>query len=199
MSDIVTNFKDILTNYKIIDNKVILEDFDIVSRIENEYRDVLEDFIKEVTGSDDYVVSFEASKNGNLLRIPAATFFNRNFVDSYNNGLFLGFSFYPDRGLVYFKLDQGISSTDGDFNLFFVRAEKLRCDYITHIPSEFNFNQKKCGAGNVLGKNYSFDELSIELLKEDLKYLVGVYESINDDYEEVKKLSFNELIETLDI
>ena len=199
MSDIVTDFKDILTNYKIIDNQVVLEDSSIVSRIENEYKFDLEEFIKEITGLDDYVVSFEASKNGNLLRIPAATFFNKNFTDSHNDGLFLGFSFYPAKGLVYFKLDQGISSTDGDFNLFFVRAEKLRCDYINEIPSEFNFNQEKCGAGNVLGKNYSLDELSIELLSEDLKYLIGVYESINNYYEKVKKLSFNEIVEKLDI
>ena len=51
----------------------------------------------------------------------------------------------------------------------------------------------------MLGKNYSLDELSIELLSEDLKYLIGVYESINNDYEKVKKLSFNEIVETLDI
>ena len=106
MSDIVSNFKDILTNYKVIDNQVVLEDSDIVSRIENEYKANLEEFIKEITGSDDYIVSFEASKNGNLLRIPAATFFNKNFTDSHNDGLFLGFSFYPAKGLVYFKLDQ---------------------------------------------------------------------------------------------
>lgn len=199
MSDIVSNFKDILTNYKVIDNQVVLEDSDIVSRIENEYKANLEEFIKEITGSDDYIVSFEASKNGNLLRIPAATFFNKNFTDSYNKGLFLGFSFYPAKGLLYFKLDQGISSTDGDFNLFFVRAEKLRCDYINDIPSEFNFDQNKCGAGNVLGKNYTLDDLSIELLSKDLKYLIDVYESIIPNYEKVKKLSFNEIIETLDI
>ncbi len=199
MPNIINDFKDILKNYTVKDNQVILEDEEIISKIETEYQDNFNEFIKELTGSDDYIVSFEASKNGTPHRVPFVTFFNKNFSDSYKEGLFLGFSFYTDKGLVYLKLDQGISSINGDFNMFFVRGEKLRQDYITDIPSEFDFDQTKCAAGNILGKNYTFDDLTIELITEDLKYLLDVYESIIPDYEEIKKQSFNEIVETLNI
>lgn len=196
---IVSVFKDVLSNYRIVDNNVVLEDSDIVSRMEGEYCDVLSSFVRDVSGCDDYIVSFETSKNGVLFRVPVVTIFNRNFSESYNDGLFLGFSFYPSGGFVYFKLDQGIRSTGGDFDLFFVRAEKLRQDYIHDVPSEFKFDEKKCGAGNIIGRNYSFDELNIELLTKDLKYLLNVYEDIIQDYENIKKLSFNEIVNSINI
>ena len=187
-------FKDILKNYTVKNHNVVLDNQNIVDRIENDYS---KDFNEFISTFGDFNTEFSCLKGETLLRVPYAVIYSREY-DDYNNGLFIGFSVYPDKGYVYLKLDQGLVNINGNFNLPFVRGEKLRSN-IDDIPKDFEFNKNKCAPGNIIGKTYCIDDLDDSTIINDLNYIISVYNDLIPEFDEIITLSFDDIVDSIDL
>jgi hypothetical protein len=189
------NFIDILENYE-EERKNPKVDSEFSLKIEEDYAEDLDFFVKSVVSEPDkYSVSIN-SGDDKWLNAPFANIFNEDAGESYRSGLFVGYSFFPKKKLMYVKLDQGCKGLGGNFDLLFIRGEKLR-SVLYDVPEEFQFDPSKCAAGNVIGKNYKIEDISEEILEEDLKYLIETYEMLMPFYKEIIQLSADELVESL--
>lgn len=191
------DFKEILDQYP-IEKKKDIKDNPFAYKMRNDFLDDLKHFLESMLDLDKYNIKISHGQ-GKWVETPWAGITKFN---SFQEGLNIGFTFFPDDKLVTLHIVQGHQKIS---NSTYNERKKVLIGIINQhknlrsILERQNFKVQKTlnseDSSEIIEKLYKYDELKDDDLKEDLKVLLEAYQKLTPKYEEMmgKKTDSNDL------
>jgi len=196
------DFKEFLDQYPIEKNNDIKNNL-FANKMRNDFLDDFRNFLKPILDLDEYKIKIYHGQ-GKWVETPWAGITK---FDSFQEGLSIGFTFFPEEKFVTLHIVQGYSkisnSTFNERNKVLIEIINSHNDLCARLERhnftvETTLNTEDSG-NSIIEKFYGYDELNNEDLKKDLEVLLEVYQKLIPKYEEMmgEKKGVHDLSSTL--
>ncbi|TMS41078.1 MAG: DUF3578 domain-containing protein [Methanobacterium sp.] len=191
------DFKEILDKYP-IEKKKDIKDNPFAFKMRNDFLDDFKNFLAPMLDLNKYKIKISHGQ-GTWVEKPWAGITKFN---SFQKGLNMGFTFFPEEKLASLHIVQGYSKIS---NSTFVERNKVLIEIINQNKDLYSRLERHSftventinteDSGYVLEKFYGYDELNDGDLKKDLEVLLEVYQKLIPKYEEMmgEKTDFHDL------
>ncbi|HOI71245.1 MAG TPA: DUF3578 domain-containing protein [Methanobacterium sp.] len=181
------DFKEILNQYP-IEKKKDIKDNPFAFKMRNDFTNDFKYFLEPLLDLDKYKIKISHGQ-GSWVEKPWAGITKFN---SFQEGLNMGFTFFPDEKLVSLHIVQGqkkiSNSIYDERNKNLIEIINQHKDLLA-ILERHNFTVKKPlnteDTGRIIQKFYEYDELKDNDLKKDLEVVLEVYQKLIPKYEEM--------------
>lgn len=192
------DFKEILDQYP-IEKKKDIKDNPFAFKMRNDFVDDLKHFLGPMLDLDKYKIKISHGQ-GKWVETPWAGITE---FDRFQEGLNIGFTFFPEEKNVrlhiiqgYSKISNSVFSERNDILIEIINQQKDLCKVLErHSFTVKNRLNTIKDSSSLIEKSYGYDELNDDELKKDLKVLLEVYEKLIPKYEGLinKKTEFQDL------
>lgn len=196
---IVDDFREILEKYGTVSDNEPYSENDFARKIRQEFKDSVKVFVENnVEDRSLYHVKGSAGRygwatNANI-RIG-----NYNSCRTFQIGLYLFYFFNREGDGVYLSLDQGQNNPkDGSIRIQIANRLIDECDF--EIPDGFttDFLKEKLNPDAIMSKFYPYESLSEEVLENDLRAMLRIYEEIIPKYlETLKEMDLTDVLDDI--
>ena len=174
---IIEDFKEILEKYP-LESKKQFKDNEFASKMKNEFKDNLNDFVHEVIGENHkYIVKVSPGSRNNWAKRPWAGVCNSDSTSSFNKGLFIFFSFDIDNSKFYSSINQGNDVFDKKArkSIALKLIEEFKnSDY--NLVEGYVLDNSRVTQDAVMSKEYDLDIITLEDFKNDFEKIIDIYE-----------------------
>ena len=181
---IIDDFREILEKYESISESEKYPKNDFADKIRNEFRDNIKSFIEGcVENKQLYHIIGNCGRWSNWANNVNIRIGNYNSCKNFKIGLYLFYFFERDGSGVYLSLAQGFDDPK-KLETRILISNKLIEKNNLELPEGFvtDISEGKIHEGAIISKYYKVDELTEEILENDLKKMIEIYEHLIPEY-----------------